>query len=81
MTDKPKKKLQDDHFYSFRSYLCSNSANQSPTNPLSSLHLEDYNVLDCEPLHALKGHFANLFAELPYILEGKSCGDSESYQG
>lgn len=27
-------------------------------------------VVDCEPLHALKGHLANLFAELPHILTG-----------
>ena len=27
-----------------------------------------YCILDCEPLHDLKGHLSHLFAELPYVL-------------
>ena len=30
--------------------------------------MEEYTVLDCEPLYDLKGHLGNLFKELPYIL-------------
>ena len=46
-----------------------------PTQSLSHLHLEDYTVLDSEPLHDLKGHFMHLFAELPYQFTGerKTC--------
>ena len=40
-------------------------------NPLSTLHLQDYTIFDCEPLHDLKGHFAHLIAELPYVLQGE----------
>ena len=44
----------------------------SPTVPLSSLNLGSYIVLDCEPLHDLKGHLINLLTELPHILNGDS---------
>ena len=40
----------------------------NPEQALSSLNLEQYTVLDCEPIHDIKGHLANLFEELPYIL-------------
>ena len=40
-----------------------------PMQDLSKLHLEQYQVLDCEPLHDLKGHISNLLTELPSILE------------
>lgn len=40
----------------------------NPCQDLTSLHLEDYTVLDCEPLHDIKSHFGNLFKELPHIL-------------
>jgi len=40
----------------------------NPEQALSDLNLEQYTVLDCEPLHDIKGHLANLFEELPYIL-------------
>ena len=40
----------------------------NPCQNLSNLHLQDYTVLDCEPLHDIKGHFGNLFKDLPYIL-------------
>ncbi len=48
----------------------------TPTATLASFNLDRYMVVDCEPLHALKGHLANLFAELPHILTGdlkKTC--------
>lgn len=40
-----------------------------PTQPLSNLNLHNYTVLDCEPLHDLKGHFNHLSEELPCLLE------------
>jgi len=40
-------------------------------NPEQGLSNEQYTVLDCEPLHVIKGHLANLFEELPYILADK----------
>ena len=42
----------------------------NPKLSLSSLNLHHYTIIDCEPLHALKGHLHNLFAELPHILSG-----------
>ena len=48
-----------------------------PTQSLSHLHLENYTVLDSEPLHDLKGHFMHLFAELPYQLIGEECKTCE----
>lgn len=32
------------------------------------MHLGRYCILDCEPLHDLKGHLANIFTELPHII-------------
>lgn len=40
----------------------------TPTQSLCSLNLDEYTILDCEPLHDLKGHLLNLFEELPYVL-------------
>ena len=40
-----------------------------PTQPLSSLNLNKYEVLDCEPLHDLKGHLYNLLPEIPNLLQ------------
>ena len=40
----------------------------NPTQSLSSLNLGEYTVLDCEPLHDIKGHLLNLFEGLPHIL-------------
>ena len=40
----------------------------NPTQPLSSLNLPRYEVLDCEPLHDLKGHLSNLLPEIPHLL-------------
>ena len=39
-----------------------------PTQPLSSLCLDQYEVVASEPLHDLKGHIVNIITELPYIL-------------
>ena len=39
-----------------------------PTQSLEKLHLQDYEVLDCEPLHDFKGHAYNLLQELPHLL-------------
>ena len=41
---------------------------QIPSRPLSSLNLEHYKVLDCEPLHDLKGHFYDLLPEFVALL-------------
>ena len=42
-----------------------------PTASLTTLNLEKYTVLDCEPLHDVKGHFINLTKELPFLLQGE----------
>ena len=42
----------------------------NPSQTLSALNLQQYTVLDCEPLHSLKGHLLNLYEEIPEILEG-----------
>ena len=39
-----------------------------PSQPISHLNLDEYAILDSEPLHDLKGHILNLLSELPYIL-------------
>ena len=39
-----------------------------PQQSLASLNLLQYEVLDCEPLHDLKGHIRNLLTEIPYLL-------------
>ena len=41
----------------------------NPTESLTQINLEGYTVLDCEPLHDIKGHFENLLLELPHVLE------------
>ena len=40
----------------------------NPTQSLASLNLETYEVLDCEPLHDMKGHLNNLLPEIPHLL-------------
>ena len=42
----------------------------NPIQPLSQVHLDNYTILNCEPLHHLKGHFRNLIQELPFLLKG-----------
>ena len=44
----------------------------NPTQLLSDLNLQHYIILDCEPLHDLKGHLANLFTELPFVIDDQS---------
>ena len=41
---------------------------QNPSRPLSNLNLQRYEVLDCEPLHDLKGHLYNLLPEFVALL-------------
>ena len=40
----------------------------NPTQSLSSLNIDKYEVVASEPLHDLKGHIINLLTELPHIL-------------
>eukprot|EP00731_Ephydatia_muelleri_P007038 Em0003g1286a len=39
-----------------------------PDESLTNLNLQYYEVMDCEPLHDIKGHLLNLFQELPSVL-------------
>ncbi len=39
-----------------------------PTQCLSSINLDKYEVVASEPLHDIKGHITNLITELPYVL-------------
>lgn len=41
----------------------------NPTQNLIDINWQDYTVLDCEPLHDLKGHLDSLFTELPSLLD------------
>ena len=41
---------------------------QNPSQSLTDLNLHRYEVLDCEPLHDMKGHLLNLLPEITYIL-------------
>ena len=50
----------------------------NPQKTPSDLNLHHYTILDCEPLHDLKGHLDNMFEELPNILPDihkKKCTD------
>ena len=40
----------------------------NPTQPLSAINLQDYEVVDCEPLHDIKGHLYNILYEIPHLL-------------
>jgi len=42
-----------------------------PKQPLSSLNLQRYEVLDCEQLHDMKEHLRNLLPEVPHLLPPK----------
>ena len=42
----------------------------NPTGNLSDLNIDNYTVLESEPLHDIKGHLNNLFSKLPAVLEG-----------
>ena len=50
----------------------------NPTQALSQLSIDEYTILDCEPLHDLKGHFCNLLQKLPFLLKGDDCTTCES---
>ena len=39
-----------------------------PTQNLSEIHLDKYEVVASEPLHDIKGHIINIITELPHIL-------------
>ncbi len=39
---------------------------------MSEIKLDGYTVLDCEPLHDLKGHLINLLLEIPPILDSEN---------
>lgn len=39
-----------------------------PAQSLTTLNLSKYEVLDCEPLHDIKGHLYNLLPEIPELL-------------
>ncbi len=40
----------------------------SPMQTLTELNLSQYEVLDCEPLHDMKGHLLNILPEIPPLL-------------
>ncbi len=40
----------------------------NPTQSLKNVNLANYEILDCEPLHDIKGHLTNLIQEIPYLL-------------
>ena len=40
----------------------------NPTQSISGLNLQEYEILSCEPLHDLKGHSYNLLQEIPHLL-------------
>ncbi len=40
----------------------------NPTQSLDSLNLSQYEILDCEPLHDLKGHISHILEEIPHLL-------------
>lgn len=69
-TDKPKKELQEQLSEVLkRAQRVPTLLLQNPQQALSDLNLQDYTVLECEPLHDLKGHLKNLFEILPEILD------------
>ena len=50
----------------------------NPQQSLQDLHLNGYSVMNCEPLHDVKGHLANLLEELPRLLpsgQREKCND------
>jgi len=49
----------------------------NPTQLLDELNLQDYTILDCEPLHDMKGHLQNLVNEVPHILKKQLADDSK----
>lgn len=49
-----------------------------PEEPLEDINLKNYQILDCEPLHDLKGHLSILLEELPHILQQPLRGEIEA---
>ena len=41
----------------------------NPTQKIEISNLQSYTILECEPLHDVKGHLSNILEELPYLLE------------
>jgi len=39
----------------------------NPQQSLANLNLSQYENLDCEPLHDLKGHISHLLNEVPHL--------------
>lgn len=48
-----------------------------PTQSLASINLSMYEILDCEPLHDIKGHLQNLLPEIPYLLPTRLCSECQ----
>ncbi len=71
-TDKPRKELEEVLAETLKgaqrvpSLLVTN-----PCQSLEELNLSKYAVVDCEPLHDLKGHLQHLLSELPHIFHGR----------
>lgn len=42
---------------------------ENPLQSLKGFNLQSYSILDCEPLHDMKGHLHNLFEVLPEVLD------------
>lgn len=42
---------------------------QNPSQTLQEINLQNYTIMDCEPLHDLKGHLSNLLEEFPKLLD------------
>ena len=47
----------------------------NPTQSLEDINLHEHQILDCEPLHDLKGHLSNLFEELPSKMNQPLAGE------
>jgi len=44
----------------------------NPQDTLDAINLQHYEIATVEPLHNFKGHMANLFDELPFLLTGNA---------
>ena len=44
----------------------------NPTQNLEELNMQQYQVLECEPLHDIKGHICNILSELPSLLDSNT---------
>ncbi len=77
--DKHKPELQLDLWQILKGVNCVPSLLLiNPQQNIQDLHLTEYTILNCEPLHDVKGHLANLMEELPNLLQGsqkEKCND------